>query len=95
MEEYQEEKPRRTRTEEEEKEDEDMGEDEDKMKDDEDLDQGVRGKKLRIGGIAVEEAIRMIEVWVQEGRVVWEKNEQAAHMMIEEAWDDVKGGSSD
>ena len=69
-----------------------MGEGDDEMKDDEDLDESGGGKKLRIAGLEVEEAIRRIEVWLQEVRITWEKNEAEEDNIIEEAWDDVKGG---
>ena len=53
----------------------------------------VGRKKMRIGGMEVEEAIAKIEAWVMEVRVDWEKTEAENNEILEEAWDDVKGDS--
>ena len=47
---------------------------------------------MTIGELEVEEMVRRIEVWIQEVRVTWESNEKQEEIMLEEAWDDVKGG---
>ena len=65
MEEDGEEKTRGRKRDEDEKEDEEMKEDEDEMQDEEDLEESSGGKKLKIAGLEVEEAIRRIETWVQ------------------------------
>ena len=62
--------------------------------------EGVEADRLRLAGaemglwrgVKVEEAMKRIEVWIHEARVTWEANERQEEVMLEEAWDDVKGG---
>ena len=62
----------------------------------------VKADKLRFAGaemglwrdMKVEESMSKIEVWVHEVRVTWEANEKQEEVMLEEAWDDVKGGET-
>ena len=52
------------------------------------------GDGMTIGELEVEEMFRRSEVWIQEVRVTWESNEAEEEIMLEEAWDDVKGGGA-
>ena len=49
-------------------------------------------KKVRIGGLEVEEAMKKIVVRVNEVIVEWERAESEENLYLERAWDDVKGG---
>ena len=50
------------------------------------------GKRVKIGGVTVKEAINEIEKWIDEIRAGWDQNETDENRWLEEAWDDVKGG---
>ena len=57
-----------------------------------DSDTGEVRKRVRIGGVEAEEALKNIEKWIMEMRIEWERNEAEADSWLEGAWDDVKGG---
>ena len=48
-------------------------------------------KRVRVGGILVEEAVERIERWIREVRIDWERQDAEVEGLMEEAWDDVKG----
>ena len=51
-----------------------------------------RTKRMRIESLEATKALELIEVWVNEVRVEWEREEAAEDEKWEIAWDDVKGG---
>ena len=76
-------------------EDEEMGEADDQGAQGHGGDEGEnegRRKRVRIGGVLIEDAVREIEKWIAEVRIDWEKQESEQEKLMEEAWDDVKGG---
>ena len=48
---------------------------------------------MRIAGMEVSEAVEKIERWVNQVRLEWQDASQEEDQMLEEAWDDVKGGN--
>ena len=51
------------------------------------------GKRAIIAGLEARKALEKIEVWIEGARVSWANEEAQEDRMLEEAWDDVKGGA--